>query len=198
MVQAPDQTQPPLWPQDPQAVRDLIEAHLHEYPGAEFGPAHIVVSDLNLADHHIGYCTGIIDTILGNDMLTALAGLGNEGGLYERGHNRAELQATRDLLNTLSLTPLPIRMAAALGEPEPEERFPSTPADMPNPVTPVYDIVNMLGCLRHRAHRGVSGTYPGGLPALRWELEAHLEAYQEMGDRLEELYQLTYPPDDEE
>ena len=39
-----------------QSTYDKIETFLDKYPDAEFGPAHIVLSDCNLEDEYIKYC----------------------------------------------------------------------------------------------------------------------------------------------
>ena len=39
---------------------ERIEAFLGEYPGAEYGPAHIVLSDFNCESNQIAWCLGLI------------------------------------------------------------------------------------------------------------------------------------------
>jgi len=41
------------------SVTESIEAFLDLWPHAEFGPAHIVLSDENLGDGHIRWCLGL-------------------------------------------------------------------------------------------------------------------------------------------
>lgn len=37
-----------------------VEAFIREWPDAEFGPAHIVLSDMNCEEGHIRWCLGLI------------------------------------------------------------------------------------------------------------------------------------------
>ena len=41
-------------------ILEKIDKFCYEHPGAEYGPAHIVLSDYNLDDYCIGYCQGLI------------------------------------------------------------------------------------------------------------------------------------------
>lgn len=50
-----------------QSTFDKIEAFLEKYPSAEWGPAHIVLSDDNLEDGHIKWCIGLAKASLSRD-----------------------------------------------------------------------------------------------------------------------------------
>lgn len=50
-----------------QRTYDAIEAFLHEWPDAEFGPAHIVLSDSNIENGHITWCIGLARAALSRD-----------------------------------------------------------------------------------------------------------------------------------
>ena len=41
-----------------------IDEFLDEWPDAEFGPAHIVLSDGNVEDHHVDWCLGLLGVVL--------------------------------------------------------------------------------------------------------------------------------------
>lgn len=43
------------------SLLDQIDAFVAQWPDAAFGPAHIVLSDYNLDDHCLGYCTALCD-----------------------------------------------------------------------------------------------------------------------------------------
>jgi hypothetical protein len=72
-----------------------------EWPEAEFGPAHIVLSDANLEDGHIDWCIALCDSVLDGtpwpDDWTA-------GNIWED-HEREEIEATRSFLRELRAVP---------------------------------------------------------------------------------------------
>ena len=41
-------------------ISDGVDAFLREWPDAEYGPAHVVLSDMNCEEHHIRWCLGLI------------------------------------------------------------------------------------------------------------------------------------------
>lgn len=69
-----------------QNVYDACEAFLEEWPSAEFGPAHIVLADDNVEDHHIQRCLENFE-------------------LYSEGHSQEELEATKTFLTELLAIP---------------------------------------------------------------------------------------------
>lgn len=69
-------------------TKSEIQAFLEIFPFAEFGPAHILLSDYNVDEHSIGYVQGRIDERLDNPM-------------YKDA--RVELEATREFVNKLHL-----------------------------------------------------------------------------------------------
>ena len=56
-----------------QETFDKIEAFLTTWPGAEFGPAHVVLGDDNVEDHFIEYCLGYARAALYHDASIDLA-----------------------------------------------------------------------------------------------------------------------------
>ena len=74
----------PFWP--------MVSAFLEEWPNAEYGPAHVVLSDFNTEQFDLTYCLGATETVC------YLAKSGNLS-LEEYGHSVEELQATSDLLH---------------------------------------------------------------------------------------------------
>lgn len=80
---------------------DAIEAFLRDWPDAEFGPAHIVLSDDNVEDGHIGWCLRLIDSTLSGTVDPSLVGDGDDLlGLYVD-TPRDELEATKHFLQSL-------------------------------------------------------------------------------------------------
>lgn len=48
-------------------IEEMIDKFIAEYPKAEFGLAHIVLSDYNLSDAHIDWCAALLSAVLHND-----------------------------------------------------------------------------------------------------------------------------------
>jgi len=69
-------------------IADRIDAFCARWLGAEFGPAHILLSDYNMEDDHIEFC---LKCLSDTD--------------YTNGHSQAELIATRAFLQELSGIP---------------------------------------------------------------------------------------------
>jgi hypothetical protein len=67
------------------SLLDKIDRFLADYPRANYGPAHIVLSDHNLYNDHIDYCLDAIET-----------------GEYDtHNHGPEEIAATRRFLRSL-------------------------------------------------------------------------------------------------
>jgi hypothetical protein len=54
-------------PETPCSVVESIKAFCAQWPYAEFGPAHVVLSDYNLADTYIRWCIGLCRAALSHD-----------------------------------------------------------------------------------------------------------------------------------
>ncbi len=85
-------------------VRVLVDSFKEVWPGADFGPAHIVLRDYNFGDGNINFCLDLCEGLRGNkcspkslDML-----LKNR---YEDKHSRAEIEATYYFLKSLLVIP---------------------------------------------------------------------------------------------
>lgn len=46
------------------AIKDLITIFARLWPGSEFGPAHIALSDYNLLDNNLEFCSRLIASLL--------------------------------------------------------------------------------------------------------------------------------------
>jgi len=95
-----------------QATYDKLEAFADKYPDSRWGPAHIVIEDANVNDHHIKWCLGLIRAALSR----------NPADLYEAGdvgfmgrmawyeeQDKEELKATAVLLEELLTIPAEAR-----------------------------------------------------------------------------------------
>lgn len=101
-----------------QETYDKIEAFLDEYPSAEFGPAHIVLSDDNVDDGSIKWCLGLTKAALSGspDDLFILKGDTKQGQIdfmnkmdWYSEDDREDLGATVKFLEELLLIPEDIR-----------------------------------------------------------------------------------------
>lgn len=72
-----------------------IDAFTKEWPDAEWGPAHIVLSDFNLGDGHIKWCRELIEKALGNKVVDYGGSL---GVIDYSEHEDEELIATDEFL----------------------------------------------------------------------------------------------------
>ena len=84
-------------------IIDNINKFLLAYPNAEWGPAHIVLSDRNLSDGHIQWCLDLIDAILEPKELDERDRMFLDSVHWYKTHTRIELEKTKtfllDLLN---------------------------------------------------------------------------------------------------
>jgi hypothetical protein len=80
-----------------------IDRFLDDYPDAEFGPAHIVLSDANLKDWHIDWCLSLLDSLLdGKPWPEDVKSI--DPSMY-RNHLEEELRATQIFLRELRALP---------------------------------------------------------------------------------------------
>jgi len=84
-----------------------IDAFLEKWPDAEYGPAHIVLSDANLEDHHIDWCIGLCRQWLA---LEPKSESEREHEMWQAvnqwaEHPREEIQATHDFLVAMRAVP---------------------------------------------------------------------------------------------
>lgn len=96
-----------------QETYDKIECFLESYPNAEFGPAHIVLSDDNVLDAHIKWCLGLAKAALSrnpNDLFDLPSDIDtmNHHDWYSE-ENPDELQATVTFLEELLQIPEDVR-----------------------------------------------------------------------------------------
>lgn len=105
---------PDLDPHRP--VLDSIRIFLDAWPEAEFGPAHIVLSDDNLEDGHVRWCLGLAHAALSGNVADLTkpgdAALMAKVDWYRR-HDRRELAATIVFLEQLLTVPEADRVAEA-------------------------------------------------------------------------------------
>lgn len=83
---------------------EQIDAFLEEWPDAEFGPAHIVLSDHNLADCHIRWCQELARSALSFVSSPEDRQLLDDVDWYRR-QDRDEMAATIVFLNQLLTIP---------------------------------------------------------------------------------------------
>lgn len=88
---------------------ELCREFTKRWPDAEWGPAHIVLSDYNLSDGHIEWCVALCRAALTHDARHLLEpgdlSMMQKLDWYES-HRREELQATLDFLECI-LLPIP-------------------------------------------------------------------------------------------
>lgn len=90
-----------------QSTFDLIERFNDEWPDAEYGPAHIVLADLNIEDGHIDWCLELLKAAI----FQTTAALTDEDAAFMRememyrSCDPDELKATFDFLTSLRLVP---------------------------------------------------------------------------------------------
>jgi hypothetical protein len=87
-----------------QATYDKITAFVQAHDAAQFGPAHIVLSDCNVADSHIQWCIGLIDAVLTGVARTEDLKL-LESVEWHNDHDPEELRLTRAFLEELLAIP---------------------------------------------------------------------------------------------
>jgi hypothetical protein len=79
-----------------------IDDFVEQWPGAEFGPGHIVLGDCNLEDEHIDWCLALLDAVLDGkpwpDDAKTLEHLYDD-------NDPAEMKATREFLRALRAIP---------------------------------------------------------------------------------------------
>lgn len=81
-----------------EAVLRLIKAFVEVWPGSDYGPAHIVLSDDNLLDDNLSFCYELIQGLLESRSQLKLDD-------DYKGHSTRELAATSSLLDILRLIP---------------------------------------------------------------------------------------------
>lgn len=79
---------------DFEIARMMIDKFLQEYPDAEWGPAHIVLSDYNLGDDSIKWCRSLIDELF----RTGQVDYGKPHGIHKYDNANDELIATDEFL----------------------------------------------------------------------------------------------------
>ena len=98
------------------AVIDNFDKFLLAYPNAEWGPAHIVLSDRNLSDGHIQWCLDLINAVLKQKEPTDRDRAFLDEVHWYKIHTKTELEKTKLLLLDLLKIPEKAR------EPETTER----------------------------------------------------------------------------
>lgn len=87
-----------------------IDAFTDEWPESEYGPAHIVLSDDNLADGHLDWCIALCKGILDHDDISDPEDREFlERMEYYSDHDRDEIQATLNFLQELRAIPEDVR-----------------------------------------------------------------------------------------
>ena len=90
-----------------QEMYDSMGDFLSLYPRAEFGPAHIVLGDCNVEEHHVQFCIRLCEAAL----LNSAKGLSkSDVALMKKvnwysDYSKDELDATRLFLKTLLVSP---------------------------------------------------------------------------------------------
>ena len=82
-----------------------IDAFLQQWPDAEFGPGHIVLSDANLEDENIDWCIGLIEAVFDRSKAKAEDMELLESLDWYARCEREELVATAAFLRELRATP---------------------------------------------------------------------------------------------
>ena len=96
-----------------QETYNKIEQFLESYPDAEFGPAHVVLSDDNVGDVHIKWCLGLAKSALSKNA-NDLTDLPDDINFMDRldwysDNDPESLQATVEFLEELLKIPEDIR-----------------------------------------------------------------------------------------
>jgi hypothetical protein len=90
-------------------ITEMIDGFTDIWPDAEFGPAHIVLSDFNLADGHILWCIALARAALSRnaeDLMRPEMDVPLMEDLdWYSGHSREELAATVRFLTELLAIP---------------------------------------------------------------------------------------------